>query len=60
MLDKHNRLPYKYQAKIGYDSLIQSVIFKEIISLLGATIVDVDIELRMKISRIKYLESRSL
>ena len=23
--DKYNRLPYKYQSKIGYDTLIQNV-----------------------------------
>ena len=27
-LDRYNRLPYKYQSKIGYDSLIQNVILK--------------------------------
>ena len=31
MLDRHNRLPYNYQSKIGYDSLIQNVILKELI-----------------------------
>ena len=25
-LDKYNRLPYKYQSKKGYDTLIQNVI----------------------------------
>ena len=26
MLDRNNRLPYIYQSKIGYDTLIQNVI----------------------------------
>ena len=26
MLDKYNRLPYNYQLKIGYDTLIQNII----------------------------------
>ena len=28
MLNRYNRLPYNYQSKIGYDSLIQNVILK--------------------------------
>ena len=58
MLDRYNRLPYNYQSKIGYDTLIQNVILKEIINIMSRTITDSDIELKMKISRIKYLESR--
>ena len=60
ILQKDKRLPHSYQSKIGYDTLIQNVILKEIINLMGATIVDTKIELKMKISRIKYLESRFL
>ena len=60
MLGEYNRLPYNYQSKIGYDSLIQNVILKETINLMGVTIVDMDIELKMKISRKQYLESRLL
>ena len=29
ILDKYNRLPYNYQSKIGYDTLIQNVILKK-------------------------------
>ena len=57
-LDRYNRLPYNYQSRIGYDTLIQNVILKELINIMGGTIADLDIELKMKISRIKYLESR--
>ena len=60
MLDRYNRLPYKYQSKIGYDTLVQNVILKEIINIMGTTITDLDIELKMKISRNKYLESKLL
>ena len=59
MLDRYNRLPFKYRAEIGYDTLIQNVILKELIKLKGTTITDLDIELKMKISRIKNLESKS-
>ena len=58
MLDRYNRLPYNYQSKIGYDSLIQNVIFKELINIIGTTMREMDIELKMKKSRIKNLESR--
>ena len=60
MLDRYNRLPPKYQSKIGYDTLIQNVILKELINIMGTVITDLDIELKMKISRIKYLKSRLL
>ena len=55
MLDRYNRLPPNYQSKIGYDTLIQIVFLKELINIMGTTITDLDIELKMKISRIKYL-----
>ena len=60
MLEKYNRLPNKYQSKIGYDTIIQNVILNEIIKLMGATIVEIDIDAKQKISRIDYLESRLL
>ena len=58
MLDRCDILPCNYQLKIGCDSLIQNVILKELINIMGTTITDSDIELKLKISRIKYLESR--
>ena len=58
MLDRYNKLPYNYQSKIGNDTLIQNVIFKQLINIMGTTITDLDIELEMKISRIEYLESK--
>ena len=57
-LDRYNRLPYNYQSKIGYDTLIQNVILKELINIMGSIITDLDIEWKMKISRIEYLENR--
>ena len=57
-LDRYNRLPYNYQSKIRYDTFIQNVILKELINIMDTTITEIDIELKMKISRIKYLESR--
>ena len=59
-LNKYNRLTYNYQSKIGYGTLTQNVIFKELINIKGATRRDVDIELKMKISRRNYLESKML
>ena len=46
ILDKYIRLPYKYRSKIGYDTLIQNVIPKEVINIMGTTIVEIDIELK--------------
>ena len=54
-LDRYNKLPCNYQSKIGCDSLIQNVILKELIKMMAMTITDLDIELKMKFSRIKYL-----
>ena len=58
MLDRYNRLPYKYQSKIGFDTLIQNVILKELTKIMGSTITDLEIEMERKISRKKYLENK--
>ena len=52
MLDRYMSLLYNYRSRIGYLSLIQNVILKELIIILGTTITDFDIELKMKISTI--------
>ena len=54
ILDKYNRLPLEFRSKIGYSSLIQNVILKQLINMMATTIVDIDRELKMKLSRIKY------
>ena len=58
MLYRYDRLPLKYQSKIGYDFLIQNVILNELIDITCTTITELDIELKTKISRIKYLETK--
>ena len=60
MLDRYNRITYNYQSKIGYDTLIENVILKELLNFLGTTKTDLDIELKMKISNINYLESENI
>ena len=60
MLDRYNRLPYNYQSKIGYDTLLQKVILKELINIMGITITDLDVELKLKVCRIEYLENKKL
>ena len=60
MLDRYNRLPYKYQSQLGWESLIQNIIPKELIKLMGTTITDIDIELKMKICKIEHIEIRLL
>ena len=56
MLDRYNRLSYNHKIQIVYDNLIQNIILKELINIIATMIVDLDIELKLKISRIKYLE----
>ena len=42
MLDNYNSLPFNYQLKIGYVTLIENVFVEKIINLMGTTIVDID------------------
>ena len=58
MLDRYNTLPYNFKLKIGCDSLLQNVITRELITMLGTAITDLDIELKMKNNRIQYLENK--
>ena len=60
ILDRYIKLPYNYQSKICYDTLIQNVILKELINIMGTIITYLDIALTMKISRIEYLENKKL
>ena len=48
MLDRYMSLPYEFRSKIGYNSLIQNVILKELIIMLSLIIVDLGIELKLK------------
>ena len=59
MLDRYKILSPKYQSKIGYDTLIQNNILKELINIMATTIINLDIKLKMKISRIEDLESKT-
>ena len=52
------REPHKYQARVRYDCLIRNVIFKEFINIMATTKTDLDIELKTKICKIKYLENK--
>ena len=49
MLDRYMSLPYDFQSNIGYNSLIQNVILKELINIMGAILTDLDVEFKMKI-----------
>ena len=48
MLDRYMSLPYEFQSKIGYNSLIQIVILKELINILSLIIIELDIKLKIK------------
>ena len=56
MLDRYNRLSYNRKIEIVYDNLIHNIILKELINIMATMIIDLDMELKMKISRIEYLE----
>ena len=60
MLDKYKRLNYDRKIEIVYDNLIQNIILKELINIMSIMISDLDMELKMKISRIEYLENIKL
>ena len=57
MVDRYNRLTYDRKIAIVYDNLIQNTILKELINIMSIMISDLDMELKLKISRIKYLKS---
>ena len=59
-LDRYNRLTYNQKIEIAYDNLIQNIILKELINIMSIMISDLDMELKMKISRIEYLENTKL
>ena len=59
MLDRYNRLSYNHKIEIVYDNLIHNIILKELINIMAIMITDLDMELKMKISKIKYLESKN-
>ena len=60
MLDRYNRLNYDRKIEIVYDNLSQNIILKELINITSIMISDLYMELKMKISRIKYLENKKL
>ena len=60
MLDRYNRLTYDHKVEIAYDNLIQNIILQELINIMSIMISDLDMELKMKISRIEYLENEKL
>ena len=60
MLDRYNRLTYDRKIEIVYYNLIQNIILKELINIMSIMISDLDMELKMKISRVEYLENKKL
>ena len=60
MLERYNRLTYNHKIEVVYDNLIHNIILKEFLNIMSIMISDLDMELKMKISRIKYLGSNFL
>ena len=58
MLDRYKKLTYDHKIEIVYDNLIQNIILEELINIMSIMIFDLDMELKMKISRLKYLENK--
>ena len=58
MLDRYDRLTSDRKNEIVYDNLIQNIVLKELINIMSILIRDLDMELKLKISRIKYLENK--
>ena len=52
MLDRYMNLLYDFQSRMGYNSLIQNVILKELINIMATVITDLDVELKTKIKKI--------
>ena len=48
MLDRYMSLPYEFRSQIGYNSLIQNIILKELINVLSVLIIDLDTQLKIK------------
>ena len=48
MLDRYMSLPYEFRSQIGYNSLKQNIILKELINILSLIIIDLDTELKIK------------
>ena len=59
MLDRYNRLSYNHKIEIVHNNLSHIVILKGLINKMATMITDLDMELKIKIRRIKYLESRT-
>ena len=57
MLNRYNRLTCDRKIEIVYHNLIQNIIPKELLNIMSIMISDLDMELKMKISRIKYYEN---
>ena len=47
MLDRYMCLPYDFQSRMGYNSLIQNVFLKELINIMAMTMNDLNIELKI-------------
>ena len=58
LLDRYNRLTCDRKNEIVYDNLIQNFIPKELINIMSMMISDLDMELKMKISILKYLDNK--
>ena len=57
-VDKYNNQSFATKSILGKNALIQSSIYKEAISIMGDTIIDMDVEIEQKDNKISFLENK--
>ena len=58
IVDKYNNQSYPTKSILGKNALIQSSIYKEAISIMGDTIINMDVEIEQKDNKISFLENK--
>ena len=58
IVDIYNNQSYATKSILGKNALIQSIIYKEAINIMGDTINDMDIEIEQKDNKISFLENK--
>ena len=58
IVDKYNNQSYATKSILGKNALIQSSIYKEAINIMGDTIIDMDVEIEQKNTKISFLANK--
>ena len=57
-VENYNKESYAKRTKIGQNALIQSIVFKQAINIMGETLSDMDMEIEQKDNKIHFLEDK--